>query len=83
MIEQKAIIKQINKYLESLSFNDDRTGSILLPSVVLKTWSRGYKFFFMLSSAEHEFLNDHKDKNVKKFGFFSGSDKPRMLFSRS
>ena len=33
-----------------------------------------------LCSAEHEILNAHKYKNIKKFSFFSGSDKPRMLF---
>ena len=30
----------------------------------------------MLSSVEHEILNAHKYKNIKKFGI----DKPRMLF---
>ena len=35
---------------------------------------------FVLNSAEHEILNAHKYKNIKKFSFFSGSDKPRMLF---
>ena len=34
----------------------------------------------MLNSAEHEILNAHKYKNIKKFGFFLGLDKPRMLF---
>ena len=34
----------------------------------------------MLNSIEHEILNAHKYKNIKKFGFFLGSDKPRMLF---
>ena len=34
----------------------------------------------MLNSADHEILNAHKCKNIKKFSFFSGSDKPRMLF---
>ena len=33
----------------------------------------------MLNSVEHESLNAHKYKNIKKFGFFLGSDKPRML----
>ena len=34
----------------------------------------------MLNSAEHEILNAHKFKNIKKFSCFSGSNKPRMLF---
>ena len=29
---------------------------------------QGYKTFFMLSSVEHEILNAHKYKNIKKFG---------------
>ena len=33
----------------------------------------------MLNSIEHEILNAHKYKNIKKFGFL-GSDKPGMLF---
>ena len=33
----------------------------------------------MLNSAEHEILNFHKNRNNKKFSFFSGSDKPIML----
>ena len=40
---------------------------------------RGYKTFFILNSAEHEILNVHKDKNIKKSAFL-GSDKPRMVF---
>ena len=36
--------------------------------------------FFMLDSAEHEILNAHKYKNIKKCSFFSGLDKPRMVF---
>ena len=38
------------------------------------------KTFFMRNSVEHDILNAHKYKNIKKFSFFSDSDKPRMLF---
>ena len=31
-------------------------------------------------STENEILNAHEYKNIKKFGLFLGSDKPRMLF---
>ena len=31
-------------------------------------WPRGYKAFFVLNSVEHEHLNAHKYKNIKKFG---------------
>ena len=41
--------------------------------------TRGYNKTFMLSSAEYEISNAHKYKNIKIF--FSGSDKPKMLFS--
>ena len=36
----------------------------------------------MLNSAEHEILNAHRYKNIKKFNFLSlsGSDKPIVLF---
>ena len=46
------------------------------------TRAQGYETFFMLNSDEHEMLNAHKYKNIKikKFSFFSDSDKPRMLF---
>ena len=57
--------------------------SVAAPSVV-HAGLRGYKTsFFILKSVEHEFLNTHKYKDIKKFGFFLGSDKPRMLFSCS
>ena len=38
------------------------------------------KLFFMLNSTEHENLNAYKYQNMKKFSFFSGPEKPRMLF---
>ena len=34
----------------------------------------------MLISAKYEILNAHKYKNIKTFSFFSGSDKPKVLF---
>ena len=37
-------------------------------------------YFFMLNSAEHEILKDHEYKNIEKFSFLSGSDKPITLF---
>ena len=32
--------------------------------------TRGYKRIFMLNSTEHDFLNVHKYKNIKKFSIF-------------
>ena len=43
------------------------------------TRPHGYKTFFMLNSVEHEILNAHKYKNIKK-QLLLGSGKPRMLF---
>ena len=47
---------------------------VLLSLLVLRLecwiWPRGYKTFFMLNSVEHEILNAHKYKNIKKFSFF-------------
>ena len=37
-------------------------------------------FFSMLNLAEHDILDSHKYKNIKKFSFLLGSDEPRMLF---
>ena len=40
-------------------------------------WPRGNKTLFMLSSVEHESLNAHKYKNIKKSAVL-GFDKPKM-----
>ena len=32
--------------------------------------ARGYKTYFMLNSADHEILNAHKYKNIKKLSIF-------------
>ena len=42
---------------------------------------RGYKTFFMLSSVEHEILNAHKYKNIKKFGSFKAQISPDKHFN--
>ena len=49
-------------------------------SVLYNIWSRGYKTFFVLNFVEHANLNAHKYKISGNSAFFSGSDKPRMLF---
>ena len=46
---------------------------------MVKSRPRGYKKNCMFKSAEHEILNAHKYKYIKKFSFLSGPDKPRML----
>ena len=47
----------------------------------LGTRPRGYKTFFMLNSVEHEILDAHKYKDIKKNSAFVCSYKPRILFS--
>ena len=44
---------------------------------------RGYKTFFVLNSVEHEILNAHKYKNIKKFGHFKAQLILECYFSRS
>ena len=48
-----------------------------------ETWPRGYKTFFVLNSVEHEILNAHKYKNIKKFGLFKAQLSLECYFSRS
>ena len=43
---------------------------------------RGYKTFFMLNSVEHEILNAHKYKNIKKLGLFLAQISIERYFSR-
>ena len=47
------------------------------------TRPRGYKTFSMLNSVEHEIINAHKYKNIKKFGFFLAQLSLEWYFSRS
>ena len=44
---------------------------------------RGYRTFFVLNSVEHEILNTHKYKNIKKFGLFKAQLSLECYFSRS
>ena len=49
----------------------------------INSWPRGYKTFFVLNSVEHEILNAHKYKNIKKFGLFKAQLSLECYFSRS
>ena len=44
---------------------------------------RGYKTFFVLNSVEHEILNAHKYKYIKKFGLFKAQLSLECYFSHS
>ena len=48
-----------------------------------ETRARGYKTFFMFNSFEHEIVNAHKYKNIKKFGLFLAQISLECYFSRS
>ena len=54
----------------------------LIDRILLKmrALARGYKTFLMLNSVESEILDAQKYENIKKFAFFLGLDKPKMLF---
>ena len=52
-------------------------------SLCNKTWPQGYKSFFMLNSVEHEILNAHKYKNIKKLSFFQTQISRECYFSCS
>ena len=54
---------------------------LIFPSIHM-TWPRGYTTFFMLNSVEHEILNAHKYKNIKK-GSFLAQNSPECYFSCS
>ena len=41
------------------------------------------KLFFVLNSVEHEILNAHKHKNIKKFRLFKAQLSLECYFSRS
>ena len=59
-------------------------GKALTGKVTLyKDRPRGYKTFFMLNSVEHEILNAHKYKNIKKFGLFKAQLSLECYFSHS
>ena len=59
---------------QTLSYNKKkkkkRTSEISRNFLYPETWPRGYKTFFVLNSVEHELLNAHTYKNIKKFGIF-------------
>ena len=50
---------------------------------LLKTWPQCYKTFLMLNSAEHEILNAHKYKSIKKFSIFQAQIGLKHYFSCS
>ena len=56
---------------------------IFLIPLICESRPRGYKTLFMLNSAEHEILNAHKCKNIKKFGFFGAQISLECYFTHS
>ena len=54
---------------------------LICPPSLKEIKVRGYKTCFMLNSAEREILNARQYNKYPEIKYFSGSDKPRMLFS--
>ena len=65
--------------MDLLQNSPDKRGMITLCYIR----PRGYKTFFVLNSVEHEILNAHKYKNIKKFGLFDAQLSLECYFSRS
>ena len=51
-----------------------------LSSPSLSPWAQGYKTFSMLNSAEHEILNAHKFKTIKKFSIYQAQISIEAIF---
>ena len=74
-----------------MNFNTVLEKAALLVKIVVKlrncfltsTRPRGYKTFFMHNSIEHEILNAHKYKYIKKFCLFKAQLSLECYFSRS
>ena len=56
---------------------------VRVPLYLGHSWPRGYKTFFVLSSVEHEIVNAHKYKNIKKCGLFKVQLGLECYFSHS
>ena len=61
-----AALNALSKIPFSISF---RRSTLLSITLLSRSRPRGYNTFFMLNSVEHEILNAHKFRNIKKFGF--------------
>ena len=61
----------------------EKTMCLLMSDLSGSTRPRGYKTFFVLNSVEHEILNAHKYKNIKKIGLFKAQLSLECYFSRS
>ena len=59
------------------------TSSVLLNPKSMIGRTRGYPFFFMISSADHELLNAYKNKNIRQSGFFQAQRSLECCFSSS
>ena len=51
--------------------------------IIEKDQARSYKTFFMLTSPQHEIVNAHNYKNIKKLSFFQAQISLECYFSCS
>ena len=68
------------KLLDEVSLSSN---SVLVLKIRRVNRPRGYKTFFMLNSIEHEILNSHKYKDIKKFCIFQAQISLECYFYRS
>ena len=68
-----------------INWSSEITCSFITKFIVPNTTARVYKTFslFMLNSAEHEILNVHKYKNIKKVSFYQAQISLECYFSCS
>ena len=68
-VEESTSIQWVNNQIQvnAYSFRGSNSAFFMFASMIR---ARGYKTFFMLNSAEHDILNAHKYKNIKKFSIF-------------
>ena len=69
--------------MTEFTIRDDSRVQVRAREWVCVSWPRGYKTFFVLNSVEHEILNAHKYKNIKKLSFFQSQISLECYFSRS
>ena len=74
---------KLGNYLSVQAHKPCSISHLLLRGLSAETRPRSYKTFSMLNSVEHEILNAHKYKNIKKFSFLQAQMSLECYFSCS